>query len=46
MKQISTPISNEEIQSLDVGDQVSISQICNCRYSFIFVTIFIFFSHP
>lgn len=25
MKQISTPISNEEIQSLDVGDQVSIS---------------------
>ena len=25
MKQISTPISDEEIQSLDVGDQVSIS---------------------
>ena len=25
MKQITTPISDEEIQSLDVGDQVSIS---------------------
>ena len=45
MKKLTTPISDEEIQSLDVGDQVSISQICNCRYSFIFVKLFLYFFH-
>ncbi len=45
MKGMTTSISDEEIQSLDVGDQVSISQICNCRYSFIFVKLFLYFFH-
>ena len=45
MKGMTTSISDEEIRSLDVGDHVSISQICNCRYSFIFVKLFLYFFH-